>query len=303
MFSLQEYVRNPEAQARIGLKVLSMDEIKKIQERLLDIYKDVMYVCEKYNLRIMLGGGSALGAVRHAGFIPWDDDMDLMMPRADFDRFVHSFSIEFDEKYQLLSPVSKRGNVNYFICVIDRNSTLINLFDKSKRYHNGICVEITPIDYIPKNKIIKLLKGIISDALLFAVNSRMMFNFRNRYSDKLFFSRFKSSVVYTVRLLIGLFSCVFTYDKLLNFYDAFVRGKSKTKYMTIACGRNHYFGEIQKTEVFFPLKEILFENIKSYVPNQCDIYLKKLYGEGFMQIPPKEKREPHPYIKFEIRDL
>lgn len=299
MFSLQEYFRNPKTQVEIGLKRLSDEEIKKVQKTLLTIYQDVMYVCEKYHLQIMLAGGSALGAIRHSGFIPWDDDMDMMMPRKDFDRFTTLFINEFGEKYHILSPNSPKGHIDFIICLIDRQSVFINMFDESKRHHCGIRFEITPIDYVPTNIIIRYFKGFISDCILFIIHSRMMSMFRNKYSDKLFFLNYKSTVFYVLRLLIGWSSCLIPYERLMIFYNLFVKEK-KTDYMTIACGRKHYFGEAHDKNVFLPPKEIYFENIKSYIPNQLDLYLKRLYGNNYMDIPPKEQRESHTCLNLEF---
>ena len=297
MFSLQDYTRDPRIQYEVGLRNLDMSEVKQIQTILLDIYKDVMYVCEKYHLKIMLAGGSALGAVRHAGFIPWDDDMDMIMPRDDFDRFVHLFLGEYNDKYHVISPFQKGKSANFFIRVIDKNSEFISLFDPSKRYHSGIAFEITPIDFVPENKLVRIIKGVFSDLFLFTLNSRMIFEFRNKYSDRLFYMSVKSSIFYIFRIILGLFTCFISYSKLLKLYDDFARNNKNTSSVTIACGRNHYFGEMHSKEIFFPPKEIYFENIRSYVPNNCDAYLRKLYGENYMQIPPKEQREPHPCIK------
>lgn len=300
MFSLQEYFRDPKVQIEIGLKSLSKDEIERVQKKLLDIYQDVMQVCEKNHLQIMLAGGSALGAVRHSGFIPWDDDMDMIMPRWDFDRFVNSFINEFGDKYHILSPVSPKGYIDFFISLIDKESVYIGLFDESKRHHCGIRFEITPIDYVPNNKIIKYLKGFVSNCLLFIIRSKMIYMFRNKYSDMLFFKTLKSIIMYITRLSIGFFCGIFPYEKLMLIYNSLVKREKESTFMTIACGRNHYFGEMQKKEVFFPPKEIFFENIKSYIPNNYDLYLKKLYGNDYMQIPTKEKREPHACFKLEF---
>mgnify|MGYP000934529859 FL=1 len=71
------------------------------------MYSDILRVCEKYNIRVMLGGGSALGAVRHGGFIPWDDDLDLIMPREDYNKFISVFDKELSDLYEITSPNSK----------------------------------------------------------------------------------------------------------------------------------------------------------------------------------------------------
>ena len=78
-----------------------------MKQCLLEMYSDILRVCEKYNIRVMLGGGSALGAVRHGGFIPWDDDLDLIMPREDYNKFISVFDKELSDLYEITSPNSK----------------------------------------------------------------------------------------------------------------------------------------------------------------------------------------------------
>ena len=104
MLSIQDYVKNSETQARLGLRMPTKEELKQIQDILLDMYKDILYICEKKRLTVLLGGGSALGAVRHGGFIPWDDDIDLIIPRKDIFLFLSTFKKDFGDKYDVTSP-------------------------------------------------------------------------------------------------------------------------------------------------------------------------------------------------------
>ena len=75
MFSIGDYVKRTDLQNKTDLKILSEQELKFLQESILDIYRDVLSVCEKAGIRVMMVAGSAIGVVRHKGFIPWDDDM------------------------------------------------------------------------------------------------------------------------------------------------------------------------------------------------------------------------------------
>ena len=80
------------------------ERLRQLQLCLLGIYKDVRHVCDKYEIPLYLMGGSALGAVRHKGFIPWDDDLDVAMTRRDYRRFCEVFEQELSQKYTLNAP-------------------------------------------------------------------------------------------------------------------------------------------------------------------------------------------------------
>lgn len=104
MFSIGDYVKRSDLQKKIDLKTLSDQELKLLQESILDIYRDILSVCEKSGIRVMMLAGSAIGAIRHKGFIPWDDDMDMLISRDEYYRFVEVFCEEFGNKYYVTSP-------------------------------------------------------------------------------------------------------------------------------------------------------------------------------------------------------
>jgi lipopolysaccharide cholinephosphotransferase len=111
---------------------------------------------------------------------------------------------------------------------------------------------------------------------------------------------FKTKLYYYFRLTLGKVFSVFPRKYLYDKYDKFVSYRHETKYCSIPTGRKQYRGEIHKRDVFFPVKKSLFEGITVNIPNNVDVYLKGLYGDNYMQIPPIEKRERHFYIKFSL---
>lgn len=281
------------------LYTLNEDEMKKLKQCLLEMYLDILRVCEKYNIRVMLGGGSALGAVRHGGFIPWDDDLDLLMPRKDYDRFISLFENELSESYDITSPNSKYNVSNIFTKIYKKNTELIEIFNVTSDTPKGVYVDIFPIEYVPENKLIRFVKGFFANITYYIGNSALMYQLRNDVVKDYFLASTEGKINYRIRMIIGFFASFISYKKWFNLYDKFFARGKVSNLCGVPAGRAHYFGEILPEEVFLPPKEIIFEGRKAFVPNNVDRYLRNLYG-NYMEIPPAEKRERHYYVKFKI---
>lgn len=156
MFSIGDYVKRSDLQKKIDLKTLSDQELKLLQESILDIYRDILSVCEKSGIRVMMLAGSAIGAIRHKGFIPWDDDMDMLISRDEYYRFVEVFCEEFGNKYYVTSPFSITRYKDLCIHIIRKDITLISLFDLSKLYPNGVAIDICTYEYVPNLSLIHI---------------------------------------------------------------------------------------------------------------------------------------------------
>ncbi len=130
-FSIRDVAHKYEKSKDIGLIVLNDEQIKCVQAIAIEMYKDIMNVCHKYGLQVSLSGGSALGAVRHHGFIPWDDDIDLMMPRKDYDIFLKVANDELGNKYYIATPSLRCSNQNDIILrVLNKDIVFRDIFYK-----------------------------------------------------------------------------------------------------------------------------------------------------------------------------
>lgn len=283
--SAKNYIRNREVQQKLGLKLLAPEELRELQMLLLDIYQEVLRVCEKHSLTILLSGGSALGAVRHKGFIPWDDDMDLMMLRSDYERFVEVFMKEDKKGYRL----KEHG---FYLNIIKDGTNYMGLMGAEADDVVGH-VDIFPIDFVPENRFSRIWRGFCSDFLIFTINSRDFYLYDNEYLRAMFSQSFQARMIFRLRKMLGCLVSRVDSKTFLRLQRKIVIYSKPTAKVTIACGCKHYFGELLDYSVFFPAAPAAFEGVNSQVPHQVDKYLNNLYGNDFMSLPPEDKREAH----------
>ena len=145
--------------SNIPIHELSEEESKKLKKTLLEMFKDINYACEQENLTVMLGGGSCLGAVRHKGFIPWDDDLDLNMLRSDYDKFPEALEKYFPNKYNLVGPnVSKKFALPFI--KIEKKGTYIKTVYEYENEFPAIGIDLFPLENIPNSKVRRLIHGL-----------------------------------------------------------------------------------------------------------------------------------------------
>ncbi|MEG2626279.1 MAG: LicD family protein, partial [Christensenella sp.] len=147
------------------MEKLSIDEMKQIE---LELMSELDRVCRENNLSYVLAYGSCLGAVRHKGFIPWDDDMDVAMPRADYERLIDSFDqLKSKPHYELVS-YRKNKAIYPFLKLIDTTTQVLENF-ADKRFSTGVWVDIFPLDKVDpsdsslfrRNKHLALVRSLI----------------------------------------------------------------------------------------------------------------------------------------------
>jgi lipopolysaccharide cholinephosphotransferase len=140
-------------------------ERKELQRCMLSIYKDVAAVCEKHHLCLMLFAGSALGAVRHQGFIPWDDDLDALMPRSDYTKLMEHFDNELGEKYIFATQGVNSDTMGPWMKIYKKNTLVLTGFEDPNCKISNIGIDIMPIDNAPNNFFIRLIEGLYLDAI------------------------------------------------------------------------------------------------------------------------------------------
>ncbi len=280
-----------------NLYELTEEDIRRMHEILLDMYKDLEAFCRKHSLHLIAGGGTALGAVRHKGFIPWDDDMDLDMTRSDYEKLKEVFEQELGQKYEMLAPGYKKGASCFLMRIYKKNTTILNMIDEASPYPAGIYIDITPIDYAPDNKLLWFIKGMAADFLR-AVSYSVYWKQYRSESLKQFMMESEGKNYYRLRMTTGVLFSFKTAEEWFALFDRFIQGR-KSGFVTVAAGRKKYRGETYQKDVYFPAGKTVFEDTEIYIHHNIDEYLKRMYGD-YMKIPEAENREKHLCLKLDF---
>lgn len=253
--------------------------IQEIHSELLNMLQDIIKICEKNKITYYLSGGTLLGAVRHKGFIPWDDDIDIMIPRKDYKKF-ESMYRETGSYLFWSKKDRKKWNAPYNRVV--NSNTFVN--NKNSEMTHGLFIDIFPIDYAPKNKWLR--KTVVSTAKL--LDTLRNGARRKDYTEDEGFLLLKKYFINPLGKIIGSYNCSYLIDK---FAETVGRLSNKSpKYCGVIVVSYHYkMREFVPVSIYNGDEKLLFEKIEVKVPEGYDIYLSSLYGD-YMELPSKENQ-------------
>ncbi len=266
-------------------------EIDEMRQRLLSMAEYLQNICKENGLKMFLSGGTLLGAVRHKGFIPWDDDIDVHMPRPDYDRLIKIFrEKENIGKYKLLSHELNDKYVYTFAKLVDDDTLLIE-DDIYSGVDMGLYLDIFPIDGLgddiatAEKQMKKMNKYLVMNYALLVKPWRKRCTF------------FKNFAIELMRCAVKIYG--------INRLHKKIRKLAKS----LPYEQCEYVGEyidqvgsnriVRRSEIYGDSVDMQFEGLILPAPVGWDKYLTKFYGD-YMQLPPEEKRvATHGYILYD----
>lgn len=282
------------------LIILNSEQLKKLQKTILSIADDIIGICEENNLNYHLTGGTALGAVRHKGFIPWDDDIDIDVARKDYDKLISEIKNKFGNKYYIHNPKNKDG-YNIPSTQIRLADTIVRGCNDFTREQCGAYIDIAIIENTFNNSFLRRIHGTISLMLGFIVSCRK-FKRGSKYFLKLAEGNKKALKIFKLKIIIGTMFSFLTLRRWTLIYDWWNRicKNENSKFVTVPTGRKHFFGELYERKDFYLSTQAEFEGRKWKIPKEYDKYLTKMYGD-YMKIPDEKDRERHVLIELKLR--
>lgn len=243
---------------------------------LFDVFLDI---CRKYDLKYFIYGGTLLGAARHNGFIPWDDDIDVAMPLCDYRKFLKIAPYELPENL-LLTPGREYGGMESFAKIRDRSSFMCEKYTNVEQ-PCGMFIDIFPYEKIPKLPK-KIGWPLAYWCYMSWVSARIHRTIAHRSIAGVFISGIKASIwmlicqvlCFVHRFLRLMMPCVWRCSPYVPLYQ--------------------YHQGFSESDIF-PLRKISFEGRECFAPNDVDAYLTQYYGD-WRKLPPPEKRQWHASI-------
>lgn len=272
-----------------------MEELdrKKLQKKLLSLTKEVDRICRKNNITYCLIGGSTIGAVRHKGFIPWDDDMDIGFLREDYNRFLAACKNDLNSDYFIQTCDTDENYIYAHAKLVIKHTVFIEEGHEKTKEIKGIFIDLFPFDHVAKNK-----------------KDKERQKHRIYLCQKLLRQKCKiaDSPSWSIKQII--------FARCLSAVSVFISKKTimrvllrtMTKYNEengpLIANMSGLYGFEKETipaQYFEELIEVPFENEQFYIMKEYDAYLKHIYGD-YMVLPPVEKRVAHKIIEIVFND-
>lgn len=260
----------------------SREEIRRIQEKSLEMALYFKKICDENQLLFYFCGGCCIGSIRHEGFIPWDDDVDVFMPRKDYEKLKKIWKRKADtSRYAIENSDEKHIDHNLFLNIRDNTTTFIRPYQTELDISHGLILDVLPLDGCPSNRFRRKLQLIW--AMIYSI-----------YRAQLIPENHGKLMAFIGRIALGLIP-----SEKMRYRIWHLAEKQMTKYriedceyVTELCAGVHYMKNEYPKKAFEKAVLKRFEGYDMPVPAGYDDYLRIAFGD-YMTLPPKEKQVAH----------
>lgn len=265
----------------LGYAEMDREAFRALQLKCLDILLYFQKVCDENKLTFFLAGGSAIGALRHKGFIPWDEDIDVFMPRPDYEKLTRIWNDVADTSKYIFCRSDRKINYHHgAACIMDINTTCIEKHNQNYDIPQGLVMDVIPLDGCPKSSFARKIQ-------LFRALKFNLFNNQRLPENK------SKKVYYASKFLLGIFRSKRIRDSIwlraerrmckYQFY--------RSEYVTELIGQIYGMVIKHPIEEFIRETYVEFEGHRMPLMAGYDTYLRSVFHD-YMQLPPEEDRVP-----------
>lgn len=269
---------------------MKKEDLRKMQLIQIDILKEFDCICKKHNIKYCIVGGTMLGAIRHNGFIPWDNDIDVAMMRVEYEKFVKIYNSEIDnQKYYFQDHKNTKGYRWGYAKLRRKDTCFIRRGQEHMKYESGVAIDIFPLDNIPNSNIMRRVYNCFCTIIRKILWSEVGYVSENNKFKKVF---------YKIAKKIPLNLVFSFYELLINICKN--KNSIWVRKLTIPYPNNKEYGI--KKEYYENIKDIEFEGILFSGISEYDEYLKCWFGD-YMKMPPIENRVGQSYSYYDFENI
>lgn len=271
------------------------EQLTKLKNENVELLQQLHDICVENDIKYSIAYGTMLGAVRHKGYIPWDDDLDVIMNRLDYNKFCKIIKERYDERFWVRNRETDRYCPLYFGKFMKKGTVLTECQTEGVPRKYGIFVDIFVLDYVPKNKLACNLKKKIYQLSIKTASLSCDF----KYPSKTILERSKLNPqlkrYYKNRRILGFFASIMPLKLWTGLAQKIITTKKISEFYWTGNNLKKMPVNYMENLVEYEFEGRLFWGLASY-----DEYLVNNYGTNYMQLPPIESREKHMIIELKL---
>lgn len=256
--------------------------LRELQNKSLEIALYFKDFCNEHGLLFYMCGGCCIGSLRHKGFIPWDDDVDVFMPRDDYEKLKELWpKYANTEKYACVYADKNRVDGNLFVTIRDNETTAIKPYQVDMDISHGVALDVLPLDGWPDGKMKRKMQ--VFWALVYSLYCAQTVPVNHGKAVSVA-GKIALTLVPSKKLRYKLWKLA---ERKMTKYPI-----KECNYITELCSGPYYMKKQYPREAFDKAIWVDFEDVKMPIPQGYDVYLRTAFGD-YMKLPPKEKQKPH----------